>query len=92
METKPPPHNIDLEMAIIGDFIEYPDKRDEIMLNIKKDYFYKVENQQLYQSILKVYSENTKFDKLIISSPELRAYTYQYVQCIDKAGGSIIEE
>ena len=87
-EQKPPPHNTELEMAIIGDFIEYPEKRDEIMLNIRKDYFYKTENQQLYQAILKVYSENPKFDLTTLSNPETKGFAYQYVKCLDSSAGS----
>ena len=90
MDSKIPPHNDELEMAVIGDFIEYPEKRDEIMLSVKKEYFYNSENLLLFQKLLQIYSENQDFDKLVISSSELKPKAYKYVKCIEKAAISVV--
>lgn len=62
-------------MVVIGEYICYPQRRDEIMMTVRKEFFYKTIHQQDYDKLLKLCSDNPKItDEMIWIEFKGRSY------------------
>lgn len=65
---KVPPHDIEIESAVLGTILIYPDAFNDVIAILKPEMFYKDAHYKIYQSALNVFSKYNKVDLVTVTS------------------------
>ncbi len=82
LNDKVPPHNIEAEQAVLGALLLDWDSMANIVSYLRSDRFYSLQNQIIYEVMLKLYSKNIRCDTISL----INELTIE--NNLEKAGGS----
>lgn len=66
LKDKVPPHNLEAEQAVLGALLLDWDAMAQVVSLLSSERFYSLQNQIIYEAMLKLYSKNIKGDTLAI--------------------------
>ena len=64
LKDKVPPHNIEAEQAVLGALLLNWGAMSEVVSSIRPDRFYSLQNQIIYEAMLKLYTQNATGDTI----------------------------
>ena len=64
LKDKVPPHNVEAEQAVLGALLLNWTAMAEVVSKLKADRFYSLQNQVIYEAMLKLYTKNTTGDTI----------------------------
>ena len=64
LETKTPPHNIEAEQAVLGAILMDWTAMAEVVSKLSTDRFYSLQNQLVYDALIKLYTKGVRGDTL----------------------------
>ena len=78
---KVPPHNLEAEQAVLGSLLLNWEAFSEVVSKLKPENFYSLQNQLIYDALIKLYTQNITGDSLSL----INELTKQ--NNLEKAGG-----
>ena len=82
LSDKVPPHNIEAEQAVLGALLLNWEAMANVVSNLRADRFYSLQNQVIFDAMLKLYAQNARGDTISLIN-ELTVEGN-----LDKAGGT----
>lgn len=82
LSDKVPPHNIEAEQAVLGALLLNWEAMANVVSNLRADRFYSIQNQVIFDAMLKLYAQNARGDTISLIN-ELTVEGN-----LDKAGGT----
>lgn len=64
LNDKVPPHNIEAEQAVLGALLLNWDAMADVVSSLRPDRFYSLQNQIIFDAMLKLYAQNAKGDTI----------------------------
>ena len=64
LNDKVPPHNIEAEQAVLGGLLTDWSAMAEIVTTLRPDRFYSIQNQIIYDALLKLYTKSVRGDTI----------------------------
>lgn len=81
LNDKVPPHNLEAEQAVLGSLLLNWEAFSEVVSVLKPENFYSLQNQLIYDALIKLYTQNITGDSLSLINELTKQNT------LEKAGG-----